>query len=180
MGRPACPAVPLRQYHRSRRATGAIVAMAKEHHFAAHVVWTGAGGASTTSYDAYDRTFRVEIEGKPPLTGSSDPSFRGDASKHNPEDLLVASLSGCHLLSYLALCARAGIEVVSYEDQASGLMAIKDGKMRFTEVTLAPKVTIGAGDVDKAIQLHEAAHGLCFIANSVNFPVLNMPTVERA
>jgi organic hydroperoxide reductase OsmC/OhrA len=154
--------------------------MAKEHHFAAHVVWTGAGGASTTSYDAYDRTFRVEIEGKPPLTGSSDPSFRGDASKHNPEDLLVASLSGCHLLSYLALCARAGIEVVSYEDQASGLMAIKDGKMRFTEVTLAPKVTIGAGDVDKAIQLHEAAHGLCFIANSVNFPVLNMPTVERA
>ena len=83
-------------------------------------------------------------------------------------------------MSYLALCARAGIEVVSYEDQASGLMAIKDGRMRFTEVTLAPRVMIGAGDLDRAVQLHEAAHGHCFIANSVNFPVLNMPTVARA
>ena len=154
--------------------------MAKEHQFAAHVVWTGAGRGSTTSYEAYDRGYRVEIEGKPPLEGSSDPTFRGDASRHNPEDLLVAALSGCHLLSYLALCSRAGIEVLSYEDQASGLMAIKDRRMRFTEVTLAPRVTIGAGDLDKAIELHEAAHGQCFIANSVNFPVLNMPTVVRA
>jgi organic hydroperoxide reductase OsmC/OhrA len=154
--------------------------MAKEHHFAAHVVWTGAGRGSTTSYDSYDRGYRVEIEGKPPLEGSADPTFRGDASRHNPEDLLVASLSACHLLSYLALCARAGIEVVSYQDQASGLMAIKDGKMRFTEVTLAPRVAIGAGELDKATRLHEAAHGQCFIANSVNFPVLNMPTVVRA
>ena len=153
--------------------------MAKEHHFAAHVVWTGAGRGSTASYDTYDRSYRVEIEGKPPLEGSADPTFRGDASRHNPEDLLVASLAGCHLLSYLALCARAGIEVVSYQDQASGLMTIKDGKMRFTEVTLAPRVVIGSGDLDKAIQLHEAAHGQCFIANSVNFPVLNMPTVVR-
>ena len=154
--------------------------MAKEHHFAAHVVWTGAGRGSTTSYDSYDRSYQVDIEGKPPLTGSAAPTFRGDGSKHNPEDLLVAALSACHLLSYLALCARAGIEVVSYEDRASGLMTIKDGKMRFTEVTLAPRVVIGAGDVDKAIQLHETAHGQCFIANSVNFPVLNMPTVARA
>jgi organic hydroperoxide reductase OsmC/OhrA len=154
--------------------------MAKEHHFAAHVVWTGAGRGSTSSYDGYDRSYRVEIEGKPPLDGSADPTFLGDAGKHNPEDLLVAALSGCHLLSYLALCARAGIEVVSYEDQASGLMSIKDGKMRFTEVTLAPRVTIAAGDLDKATELHEAAHGLCFIANSVNFPVLHMPTVVRA
>jgi organic hydroperoxide reductase OsmC/OhrA len=153
--------------------------MAKEHHYAAHVVWTGAGRGSTTSYDGYERGFRVEIEGKPPLDGSADPTFRGDPGRHNPEDLLVASLSGCHLLSYLALCARAGIEVVSYEDQASGLMAIKDGRMRFTEVTLAPRVVIGGGDLDKAIQLHETAHGQCFIANSVNFPVLNMPTVMR-
>ncbi len=154
--------------------------MAKEHHFAARVVWSGAARGSTKSYDAYDREYRVEIAGKPSLTGSAAPGFRGDPGQHNPEDLLVAALSACHLLSYLALCARAGIEVVSYEDQASGLMAIKDGRMRFTEVTLAPRVTIAAGDLDKAVALHEAAHGQCFIANSVNFPVLNMPTVVRA
>jgi organic hydroperoxide reductase OsmC/OhrA len=154
--------------------------MAKEHHFAARVVWSGAARGGTRSYDRYDREYRVEIEGKPPLTGSADPTFRGDAGKHNPEDLLVAAFSACHLLSYLALCARAGIEVVSYEDQASGLMAIKDGRMRFTEVTLAPRVTIASGDLDKATALHEAAHSQCFIANSVNFPVLTLPTVVPA
>jgi organic hydroperoxide reductase OsmC/OhrA len=153
--------------------------MAQEHHFAARVVWSGAAEGGTRAYEAYSRKYRVEIEGKPALTGSAAPTFKGDAGKHNPEDLLVAALSGCHLLSYLALCARAGIEVVRYEDQASGLMAIKDGRMRFTEVTLAPQVTIAAGDLDQAIALHEAAHSQCFIASSVNFPVLNMPTVVR-
>jgi organic hydroperoxide reductase OsmC/OhrA len=154
--------------------------MAKEHHFAAHLVWTGAARGTTTSYDSYGRDYRVEVEGKPPLEGSSDPKFRGDATKHNPEDLLVASLSACHMLSYLAECARAGIEVTAYEDQASGLMAIKDGRMRFTEVTLAPRVAIAAGDLEKAKALHENAHAACFIANSVNFPVLNMATVVRS
>jgi organic hydroperoxide reductase OsmC/OhrA len=154
--------------------------MAKEHHFAAHLVWTGAERGTTRSYESYGRDYRVEVEGKPPLEGSSDPKFRGDGSKHNPEDLLVASLSACHMLSYLAECARAGIEVVSYEDQASGLMAIKDGRMRFTEVTLAPRVAIAAGDLEKAKALHEKAHAACFIANSVNFPVLNMATVVRS
>jgi organic hydroperoxide reductase OsmC/OhrA len=154
--------------------------MAKEHHFAAHLVWTGAERGTTRSYESYGRDYRVEVEGKPPLEGSSDPKFRGDGSKHNPEDLLVASLSACHMLSYLAECARAGIEVVSYEDQASGLMAIKDGRMRFTEVTLAPRVAIAAGDLEQAKALHEKAHAACFIANSVNFPVLNMATVVRS
>ena len=154
--------------------------MAHEHHFAARLVWTGAEHGPTRDYESYSREYRIEIEGKPPLAGSSDPTFRGDASKHNPEDLLVASLSGCHMLSYLHLCASAGIEVVAYEDQASGKMAIKDRKMRFVEVTLAPKVTIGAGDPDKAEALHEEAHEACFIASSVNFPVLHTPTVTRA
>ena len=154
--------------------------MAKEHHFAARLVWTGAERGTTKSYDSYGRDYRVEIEGKPPLMGSSDPTFRGDASKHNPEDLLVVALSACHMLSYLAACARAGIEVAAYEDKASGLMTIKDGRMRFTEVTLAPRVVIAAGDLDKATALHESAHDMCFIANSVNFPVLHMPTMARA
>ena len=154
--------------------------MAKEHHFAARLVWTGAARGTTRSYESYGRDYRAEVEGKPPLEGSSDPKFRGDASKHNPEDLLVVALSACHMLSYLAECARAGIEVAAYEDQASGLMAIKDGRMRFTEVTLAPRVVIAAGDLEQAKALHEKAHGACFIANSVNFPVLHMPTVACA
>ena len=145
--------------------------MAQEHLFAAKLVWTGAAQGPTRSYESYSREYRIEMAGKPPLTGSADPKFRGDPAKHNPEDLLVASLSACHLLSYLHLCASAGIEVVAYEDQASGKMAIKDRKMRFVEVTLAPKVTIAAGDLEKAKALHEDAHGACFIANSVKTDV---------
>jgi organic hydroperoxide reductase OsmC/OhrA len=153
--------------------------MAKEHHFAAHLRWTGSGVGSTLSYESYGRGWRAEIAGKPAIDGSSDPAFRGDPSLHNPEDLLVVALSSCHMLSYLALCARAGIEVTAYEDQASGLMAIKDKKMRFVEVTLAPRVTIAGGDLGQAEALHEQAHQQCFIASSVNFPVLHMPTVTR-
>lgn len=154
--------------------------MAHEHHFAARLIWTGAERGPVRDYDSYGREYRVEVEGKPPLEGSADPAFRGDPGKHNPEDLLVVALSACHMLSYLALCARADIEVVAYEDRASGRMAIKDRRMRFVEVTLAPKVTIAAGDLEQARALHEKAHAACFIANSVNFPVLNMPTVTRA
>jgi organic hydroperoxide reductase OsmC/OhrA len=154
--------------------------MAREHRFAARVVWSGAAQGPTRDYESYSRTYRVEVAGKPALEGSADPTFRGDGAKHNPEDLLVAALSACHLLSYLALCARAGIEVASYEDQASGVMAIKDRKMRFVEVTLAPRVTIAKGDLERATALHEEAHAQCFIASSVNFPVLHRPTVTRA
>jgi organic hydroperoxide reductase OsmC/OhrA len=154
--------------------------MAREHHFAARLTWTGAAQGPTRDYESYSREYRVEVEGKPPIVGSADPQFRGDASKHNPEDLLVVALSACHMLSYLHLCASAGIEVVAYEDQASGRMAIKDRRMRFVEVMLAPKVTIAASDPKKAEALHEEAHAACFIANSVNFPVLHTPIVTRA
>jgi organic hydroperoxide reductase OsmC/OhrA len=154
--------------------------MAREHHFAARLVWTGAADGPTKDYESYSREYRVEMAGKPPLVGSADPTYRGDAAKHNPEDLLVAALAACHLLSYLHLCASAGIEVVAYEDRACGRMAIKDRRMRFVEVTLAPEVTIAAGDLERAKALHEEAHAACFIANSVNFPVLHTPTVTRA
>jgi organic hydroperoxide reductase OsmC/OhrA len=153
--------------------------MAREHHYEAHLVWTGAAHGATSSYEAYSRDYRVEVEGKPPIEGSSDPGFRGDPSRYNPEDLLVTSLSACHMLSYLHLCASAGIEVVAYEDQARGTMAIKDRKMRFVDVLLEPRVTIAKGDLEKAIALHEEAHAQCFIASSVNFPVRHQPTVER-
>jgi organic hydroperoxide reductase OsmC/OhrA len=154
--------------------------MAKEHHFAARLVWSGAAAGPTRDYDSYVRSWRAEVAGKPALEGSADPVFRGEAARYNPEDLLVVALSACHMLSYLALCARAGIEVTAYEDPARGTMAIKDGRMRFVEVILSPRVEIGAGDLERARALHEQAHAACFIANSVNFPVRNRPTVVAA
>lgn len=146
--------------------------MSQQHDYRAHIVWTGAARGPTTSYDSYSREYRVEIAGKPPLAGSADKTFRGDPALHNPEDLLVVALSTCHMLSYLALCARARIPVVSYEDAASGTMVLQGGGGRFTEVVLRPRVVVAAGvDPDKARRLHDEAHHVCFIANSVNFPV---------
>lgn len=142
------------------------------HRYAARLRWAGAAHGATTSYNGYSRDYLLEFDGKPALRGSADAHFRGDGSLHNPEDLLIASLSACHLLSYLAECARAGLAVLAYEDDAHGEMAIIEGKMRFREVTLHPRVTIADdGRGGEALALHERAHALCFIANSVNFPV---------
>jgi organic hydroperoxide reductase OsmC/OhrA len=150
----------------------------REHHFACHLTWTGASRGPTTSYDAYSRDLLVEIEGKPPLRGTSAPAFRGDPNVHNPEDLLVAALSECHCLSYLALATRAGIVVAGYEDRATGTMTRIDGKIRFREVTLRPRVWVASGtDLDAARALHEKAHSECFIASSVNFAVHNEPEI---
>jgi organic hydroperoxide reductase OsmC/OhrA len=158
-------------------------AIMSEHQFASRLIWTGAAQGPVGDYDSYSREFRVEIEGKPPLVGSAAPPFRGSPSLHNPEDLLVASLSACHCLSYLALCARAAIPVEAYEDRATGLMAW-DGAakvMRFREVVLRPTVRVGdAALVERARALHEEAHRACFIANSVNFDVRNEPTVTAS
>jgi organic hydroperoxide reductase OsmC/OhrA len=154
-----------------------------EHHFTARLTWTGGALGPVRDYEGYSREYRIDIEGKPPLAGSAATAFRGSAALHNPEDLLVAALSACHCLSYLALCARAGIVVETYEDDAHGRMAFdRQAKvMRFVEVELRPRVRIGAGsDVERARALHEQAHHECFIANSVNFEVRNAPVVEVA
>ncbi|MGQ0677423.1 MAG: OsmC family protein, partial [Rhodospirillales bacterium] len=155
--------------------------MAHAHHFKATLKWTGAVKGPTADYQSYSREYRIEIPGKPPFTGSSDPAFLGDPKLYNPEDLLVAALSSCHALSYLAVCARARLPVVAYEDDASGTMDVKDGKMRFVEVVLRPRVVVAAGaDLEKARRFLVWAHGQCFFANSVNFPVKNEPTVSAA
>jgi len=149
-----------------------------EHHFECRLSWTGARRGPTTSYQAYSRDLLVEVEGKPPLPGSAAPSFRGDGKVHNPEELLVAALSECHCLSYLALAALGGIAVVGYEDRATGTLAKIDGKFRFREVTLRPRVWLAAGaNADAARALHEKAHRECFIASSVNFPVRHEPEI---
>ena len=153
----------------------------RAHHFAARLRWTGAAAGPALDYATYSRDYVIDIDGKPPLRGSADAHFRGDPAWHNPEDLLVAALSACHLLSYLATCARAGIAVVAYDDDASGEMTLIDGKIRFREVMLRPRVAIAdPARIDEAIALHDRAHAECFIANSVNFPVRHDATVTSA
>lgn len=152
-----------------------------DHRFECRLVWTGATKGGTTTYDAYSRECRVDIPGKPSIRASAAPMFRGDASLPNPEDLLVVSLSICHFLSYVALCARAGVNVIGYEDEASGTMSRFERGFHFTDVLLKPRVTIAAGsDADKAAALHEKAHETCFIANSVNFPVRHEAAIRVA
>lgn len=149
------------------------------HRFDCRLVWTGATRGPTASYDTYSRECRVDFPGKPSLKMSSAPVFRGDPALHDPEDLLVAALSVCHFLSYAALCARAGIHVVAYEDDASGVMERVGRSFKFTDVLLKPRVTLAAGsDAEKARALHEEAHATCFIASSVNFPVRHEVSVS--
>lgn len=151
----------------------------RPHRYAARLRWSGERGDAAMSYRAYSRDYRVEADGKPGFAGSADAHFRGDAAHWNPEDMLVVALSACHLLSYLAECSRAGIVVAAYEDAAEGEMTLIDGKIRFREVTLRPQVTIeDPSRVAEAEALHEKAHGECFIANSVNFPVRHEAVVR--
>lgn len=149
-----------------------------QHHYKATIRWTGNKGTGTNNYKNYERSHEISIENKLDILGSSDPAFRGDKTKHNPEDLLVSSLSACHMLWYLHLCSEAGVIVVDYIDNATGLMIeTANGGGQFTEVTLNPIVTVtDKAMLDKANELHTKANKLCFIANSVNFPVKHKPT----
>ncbi len=145
----------------------------KHHGYAVALEWTGDRGTGTSGYRDYDRSYDLSAAGKPVLHGSSDPTFRGDREKWNPEEMLLSALSSCHLLSYLHLCADAGIVVLGYTDDASGTMELESsGAGRFTSVLLRPRVLVADGtDLAAAQALHHAAHEKCFIANSVNFPV---------
>lgn len=151
----------------------------KQHSYHVSIEWTGNRGRGTDSYTAYGRDHTISAGAKPAIGGSSDPAFRGDRDRWNPEDLLVASISACHKLWYLHLCAASGISVVSYRDDAEGTM-VEDpsGAGRFVAAILRPHVVIRAGDdLEKAAGLHLDAHKYCFIANSVNFPISVEPSV---
>lgn len=158
--------------------------MEKEHAYKSSLTWTGNKGSGTMDYRSYDRSYKISISGKPDISGSSDSAFLGDASKYNPEDLLVASISSCHMLWYLHLCAKNEIVVIEYKDAAKGVMIENaDGSGKFKEVVLNPKVLIShRSQIELANTLHAAANAMCFIANSVNFPVRHMPvcTAENA
>ncbi len=151
--------------------------MEKEHHYKTTVTWTGNTGQGTINAAAYSRNHTVSIKNKPDILGSSDTPFRGDGTRHNPEDFLLTALSQCHMLWYLHICADNGIVVVDYVDNAEGVMIQNaSGGGQFKEVTLYPTVTItNASQIEKANNLHRAANEKCFIANSVNFTVKHMP-----
>lgn len=154
----------------------------KQHRYTTRVEWTGNDGTGTQNYRSYRRDHVVSASNKPPIAASSDPAFRGDPSRYNPEELLVASLSGCHMLWYLHLCSVNAIVVTDYRDDAEGFMnETPDGAGEFVRVVLRPHVTIAAGgDAAKARALHTEAHRFCFIARSVKFPVEHEPEIRVA
>lgn len=153
--------------------------MSKEHHYKTTIQWTGNKGTGTSGYRDYERSHIISVDHKINIEGSSDPSFRGDKTKYNPEEMFLSSLSSCHMLWYLHFCSEAGIIVTDYIDEATGIMAeTTNGSGRFIEVTLHPKVTVTEKSmIEKAEQLHHKANEFCFIANSVNFLVKHIPIV---
>ena len=152
--------------------------MSASHEYDVTIEWTGNRAEGTLDYKSYDRDHVIRARGKPDILGSSDAAFRGDAQRWNPEELLVASVSACHQLWYLHLCADARIQVLSYTDQAQGIMVTHAGGGAFSKVVLRPVITLSrAQDIDMARQLHHDAHEKCFIANSVNFSIEVEPII---
>ena len=149
----------------------------RSHSYRIAVAWSAGTTPGTINYRAYSREHAIAAAGKPPIAASSDPAFRGDAGRYNPEELLIAALSSCHMLWYLHLCSDRRIVATEYRDDADGTMELApDGSGRFVRVTLRPAVTVaGAVDAAVAAELHEDAHRFCFIAQSVNFPVVVEP-----
>jgi len=149
------------------------------HHYEVEVTWTGNTGEGTGSYKGFERAHDVTAGGKAPIAGSADPAFRGVADRWNPEEMLVAAVSQCHMLWYLHLCVGAGIVVTAYTDRPRGTMVENaDASGAFSEVVLRPRMTItDPGRAEEAVKLHERAHEMCFIANSVAFPIRHEPEV---
>jgi organic hydroperoxide reductase OsmC/OhrA len=149
-----------------------------EHHYRLRAEWTGNRGSGTSGARDFDRSVTLSVEGKPTLLASADVPFRGDGSKWNPEDQLIGALAECHLLSYLYACVQAGVVVTAYEDDATGVIVMEGAGGAFREVVLRPRVTVASASmVEAATAAHRTARELCFIANSVNFPVRHEPTI---
>ncbi|WP_405382375.1 OsmC family protein [Maribacter sp. LLG6340-A2] len=152
----------------------------KQHNYQTQITWTGNQGKGTLNYKSYSRSHEILVTGKyKTIQGSSDPSFLGDPSKYNPEDLFLSSLSSCHMLWYLHLCTVHNIIVTQYVDNATGTMEESaDGSGKFTQVTLYPIVTIADSNMKElAKSLHEKANQMCFIANSCNFKIHHQPSI---
>lgn len=152
-----------------------------KHDVAATVAWTGNRGDGTASYRGYDRTWQIATPGKPPVACSNDPRLGGDPALHNPEDLLIAALSACHMLWYLHLASETGIVVESYVDDPLGHgESTPDGAGRFVGATLRPHIRVRHGtDLARAEAIHHEIAAVCFIARSVAFPVSYAATYEE-
>jgi organic hydroperoxide reductase OsmC/OhrA len=150
-----------------------------EHTYNVTVTWTGNRGEGTTGIRDYDRDLTIAAEDHADIDGTADPGFLGDPKRWNPEELFTASIAQCHMLWYLGLCSRRGVVVHEYADHPVGTMVAEaDGKARFTKVLLRPRIVVGAQDqVESATSLHDKAHEMCFIAQSVSFPVTVEPTI---
>jgi organic hydroperoxide reductase OsmC/OhrA len=153
--------------------------MGKYHNYFIHLKWTGNLGTGTQTYRSYTRDHLISVDGKPDLPASSDTAFRGNPERYNPEEMLVASVSSCHMLWYLHLCAVNGVVVVDYIDKAAGkLLESADGSGRFEEISLYPSIVVSNKSmIEKAHALHYDANKMCFIANSLNFPVRHIPAI---
>ncbi len=151
-----------------------------QHTYTTQISWTGNRGSGTSAYKGYDRTWDMAAGGKPAIACSNDPLLGGDAAKYNPEDLLLAALSSCHMLWYLHLCAMAGVVVTSYTDTPEAIGEVEaDGRGRFLSALLKPDVVIAPGSSpDLARGLHGEVHRYCFIARSVSFPVAHAPQIR--
>ncbi|WP_312765683.1 OsmC family protein [Epilithonimonas sp.] len=151
----------------------------KHHQYKNKIVWTGNTGESTKNYRSYQRNYTISVDGKADILGSSDPAFLGNPGLHNPEDLLLASVSSCHLLWYLHLCSLNKILVLEYEDFAEGTMIENEnGSGKFSEIILKPRIVVAEKEmIEKAVELHQKANEYCFIANSLNFEVKHHPDI---
>jgi organic hydroperoxide reductase OsmC/OhrA len=148
-----------------------------QHHYECTVTWTGNTGSGTSTYRGYERAHQISYDDKPAIPGSSDPAFRGDPQRWNPEELLLAGLSSCHMLFFLHLASTAGVVVLDYVDTPTGTMVEEGFGGHFTEVTLQPQVTVARPEMIAACEgLHHQAHAACYIANSVNFAVRHRPS----
>jgi organic hydroperoxide reductase OsmC/OhrA len=154
------------------------ISVNRDHFYGVRVEWTGNTGSGTSGYRDYRRDNLVTADAHPPIDGSADVPFRGTPGRWNPEQLLLAALSQCHMLSYFHVAVRHGIVVTGYIDDAVGQMRQEGDGGHFTSVTLRPAVTISAGDPETARAIHSEAGALCFIASSVNFPVSHEPTIR--
>ena len=154
--------------------------MAKEHHYKLSTRWTGNTGQGTSNYRSYERSLTISATNKVDILGTSDTAFNSDKTRHNPEELFLASISSCHLLWYLHLCSEAGVVVLDYTDNATGTMIeTADTGGHFTEVILFPTIVVSDQEmVDTAVKLHRDANRLCYLANSCNFPILHRPVIE--
>ncbi len=151
----------------------------KEHVYTTTCNWVNVKPGAEFKYDAYSRDHMLQVPGKLGLQLSSDAAFRGNSGLHNPEELLLASVSSCHMLWYLHLCSSSGINVLLYTDVAEGTMQEQvNGSGKFTQIILHPVVTIAdAAHTEQALNLHANAHKMCFIANSCNFDILHLAKI---